>query len=143
MNKKIIILLMGIFLLTGCSSNKEIVEDYLKENDYKAKNNCLQKTEKDESIQFCMEECKVYATDTSLDDYFMIDLKEQKVTYIYSYITYQYDITEKKKTCLWQGEEIDNESSYCTNAWKGFEIHYQKIEDIFDKANVMIKYSCK
>lgn len=143
MKSKIIILLLAILLLTACTTPKNRLKDYLRNNDYEGVVECFQKTNKSEIVKFCLEECKVYMTDTELDDYFTIDLKNKKVEYIYDYMTYKYDIKKDEKICLFRGEEIDNNSSYCINAWKAFEIHYRLFNNELKKSKVKINDLCK
>ena len=144
--KKIIFLGMIVLLLTGCMHQKEKMEDYLKENKYEYKDKCYRKNRKKkdttEIIKFCLEECKVYASDTAMEDYFVLDLKTRNMQYIYSYITYQTDLSRQEDVCLFQGEEIDLNSSYCENAAKAFEKQLNIIEEEAKKAEVKLKYIC-
>lgn len=141
-----IILSIAIILLTGCTSNKEKLEEYLKENNYEENNNCLKqeikKEDSSEIIKFCLEDCKIYATDLSLNDYFVIDLKTRNIQYIYSYITYQSNLDRDEDVCFFQGEEIDLNSSYCKIAKTAFEKQYAKIEKEAQEAKVKLKYIC-
>ena len=141
------LVLITLLFLTGCKGQKEELLTYLKENDYSTKNNCLQKSiQKDnaEIVQrFCLDECKYYAMNKTLDDYFTMDLSTQEINYIFDYITYQYDTKNNKTICLFQGEEIDKDSSYCKNAKLAIDDHLSSLKEELNKAEVNIKYSCK
>ena len=143
MKSKILFLILSILLLTGCQSNKEKVKDYLRNHDYEGRIQCFQKENKNIISRYCLEECKIYMADKSIDDYFTVDLKNQKIEYVFDYMTYKYDITSDEKICLFQGEEIDNNSSYCINAWKGFEKHYKLLNKELKNARVKINNICK
>lgn len=139
---KFLIVMIGIITLSGCTNNKQKLIEYLKENKYEENNNCWKKNQEEEIIKFCLEECKIYSSNTSLEDYFVLDLKTKNIQYIYSYITYQSSIKDKEETCLFQGEEIDLESSYCKNAKKAFNEQLNSIEKETKKAKVSLKNIC-
>ncbi|MBR3210993.1 MAG: hypothetical protein IKF71_03535 [Bacilli bacterium] len=149
MKRKIgFVLLIGLFFLTGCMfQQKEQLKEYLRNNQYEPRKNCLQKTNnKDQGgvlQRFCLEECKYYASDFSLDDFFTLDIQEQEIHYIYDYVTYQYKIKSKKTICLFQGEEIDLDSSYCKTAKIIVEQHLELFQQELQKANVKERFICK
>jgi len=143
--KKILYLGIILFLITGCTSNKELLEKYLVENNYEKKGYCYRRTDEKQNIvvQYCLNECKYLSMDKERDDYFVLYLKNRQIEYIDSYITYKTDINGEEATCYFQGEEIDLESSYCKNAKTIFEKHYKILKEEQEKSKVNFKYVCK
>ena len=80
---KIILFLLVIITLTGCEKNRVKLKEYLKENGYKEMDGCFRKEVKEEYTtmiyKYCIDECKYYATDVELDDYYTLDLKTLKI----------------------------------------------------------------
>lgn len=137
-----------LFFVSGCDfGKKEEFSQYLKEHDYQEKKSCLQKTNKvddEEYVQrFCLDECKYYAFNQKLDDFFIMELDSKAIQYIYDYVTYQTDLNGKKKLCFFQGEEIDLNSSYCKNAEMAVLQHIQLFHTEFDLAGFNMKYVCQ
>lgn len=147
MKKKCFLLLFLLVLVTGCASNKEKLEEYLKENSYGSKNNCYRKKIEEENsekiIEFCLDKCSYESTDKTLNDYFRVDFSSNQIQYIYDYITYQVNIKTEEEHCIWQGEELDLNNSYCNNAKKAYELHYKILKEELDQAKINIKYVCK
>lgn len=145
--KCLILIVICFFFAVGCSGQKDIMTEYLEKNDYLSKGLCYQKSipNGDGNVvqRFCLDECMYYAMDSQLDDYFTLDIENQSINYIYDYISYQYDMKDNHITCFFQGEEIDDNSSYCKIAKQIVDQHLKRFQEELKHANVKMKSICK
>ena len=144
-NTKILVLILSLFLITGCSKKNKLVI-YLENDGFECmKNVCVKESNSNDSIKTTTvydidnNELKVNTEYTSLQNGSLVyNWKDKKITYDYKIIndTFNstYDLESYEYTC---------ESSSEDNAYKNAECNFLKddIQKVIDNFNEVIKES--
>ncbi len=149
-NIKILICLLSIILITGCSSNNKLV-DYLEDNSYEClKNVCVKdSTEKDNvkvitTYDIDNKLLKIDTKFTSLQtSYFEYNWESNKVTYTYKILdeTFNttYDYNEYNYTCESNGKDEAYKKAQCLTLKEDIENNINNFKEVINNSKYEIK----